>query len=93
MGVYHKIACDECKESIDPGNINDLGIKTWAIASPEHWLGILAVFAMTSRWDGNSVRLVNDTAYDQGYFMYTDVTKEVIEAYNEKYGTDLRYTG
>lgn len=90
MGVYYKAACDELREKIDPGKINDLGVKAGAIAHPEHPFGSIVVFSMLGRWNGCTVRLANDSDDDEGYFDYQDVTKQVVEAYNEKYGTEYK---
>lgn len=30
MGIYYKISCADLRENIDPGSINDLGIKASA---------------------------------------------------------------
>lgn len=91
MGIYYKIACDEVKECIDPGHINDLGIKAGAIAAPDHPFGSVVVFAMVMRWD-HPVRLVNDSGDDPAYFEYTDVTEDVLKEYNERYKTELKFT-
>ena len=45
MGIYYRAACDELRESIDPGDINNLGNKIGAIAHPEHPFGAVLVFA------------------------------------------------
>lgn len=94
MGVYYKIACDEVKESIEPGDINDLGIKLNAISAPDHPFGAVCVFAMARRWACRPCRIVDDCGDDPGYFDYADVTEEVIKAYNEVYrdGEPIRYT-
>jgi hypothetical protein len=92
MGVYYKAACDEAKEQIDPGHINDLGVKAGSIAHPEHPFGPVVIFAMLYRWKA-PVRIANDTADDDGYFVYADVTEEVLKAYNERYKTQLMFTG
>lgn len=88
MGVYYKAACDELREKIDPGKINDLGVKASAIAHPDHPFGSVVVFAMLGRWSGHATRLANDTEDDEGYFGYQDVTKQVVQDYNERYGTE-----
>lgn len=95
MGTYYKMACDDLKESIDPGDINGLGIKEFAIAYPTHPFGPVIVFAMLERWKGHACRLVNDLTDDPGYFDYRNVTREVIEDYNARYpdAKPLRYTG
>lgn len=92
MGVYYKAACDEAKEQIDPGHIDDLGVKANAIAHPDHPFGPVVVFAMLHRWKA-SARIANDSADDDGYFAYADVTEEVLAAYNEQYKTQLKFTG
>jgi hypothetical protein len=93
MGTYYKVACDETKENIDPGSINDLGVKKHAVAAPEHPLGPIVVFALVTRWFGKKCRAVIDVDDDLGYFDYKDITKEVIEAYNKEYHTNLEFTG
>lgn len=93
MGIYYQIACDEKKERIDPGDINNLGIKQGAIAHPKHPFGSVAVFAMLRYWGGSTVRLVNDCGEDPGYFDYKNITREVVEAYNVYYSTTLTFTG
>lgn len=92
MGVYYKIACDEAKECIDPGSINGLGIKARAIAAPDHPFGAVVMFAMLTRWE-HPIRLVDDCTEDPGYFDYKDVTEEVLKEYNERYKTELQFTG
>jgi len=92
MGAYYKAACDEAKEQINPGHIDDLGIKAKSIAHPNHPFGQVVIFAMLHRWKA-SVRIANDTGDDDGYFDYADVTDEVLKAYNEHYKTQLRFTG
>ena len=93
MGIYYAVACDKFKESIDPGAINNLGIKAGSIAHPNHPLGAVIIFAALYRWQGEPIRVVNDLGDDPGYFEYRDVTKEVLKEYNEYYSTDLRFTG
>jgi hypothetical protein len=93
MGVYYKIVCDEKKESIDPGEINDLGIKASSIANPTHPFGPLVIFASLHRWNQLPIRLVNDTGDDDGYFRYDNVTEYIIEEYNKVYDTNLVFTG
>jgi len=93
MGVYYQAACDETKERIDPSNINGLGIKAGPIACPMHPFGAVVIFAMLHRWNSKQVRLVNDTQEDPGYFEYTEVTKDVLSAYNKHYETNLEFTG
>lgn len=94
MGIYYKVACDDLKESICPGNINDLGIKSGAIANPNHPFGAVVIFAMTYRWSRKKVRLITDTGYGEDeYYTYTDVTEQILNEYNEMYGTLLRFTG
>ncbi len=93
MGLYYQLVCDELKERIDPGNINDLGIKASAIAAPEHPLGSVAVFAMLKRWGDKPVRLVNDESDDPAYWEYQNVTKNVLQDYNACYDTNLQFTG
>lgn len=92
MGTYYQVACDEKKERIDPGEINDLGIKSGPIANPKHPFGAVVIFAMLHRWRA-PVRLVNDCAEDAGYFEYANVTEETLKAYNEFYGMSLKFTG
>ena len=85
MGIYYMIACDELKERIDPGHINNLGIKAHAIAHPKHPLGSVVIFALLYRWRGKVIRLANDAGNDAGYDDYKDVTNEVIDEYNTEY--------
>lgn len=92
MGTYYKVCCDEMRESICPGQINDLGIKLGAIVHPSHPFGAVVVFAMATRWEGKQCRIVNDCDDDPGYFDYKEVTKEVLAAYNQYTGTELRFT-
>lgn len=92
MGVYYQVACDESKERIDPGDIDDLGIKAGAIAHPEHPFGPVVMFAMLHRWR-SPIRLVDDTRDDPGYFEYVNVTEVVLLQYNEFYETEFRFTG
>jgi len=93
MGDYYAVACDELKESIDPGAINNLGVKAESVAHPNHPLGAVVIFALLNRWSGKAVRVANDFGYDPGYFKYRDITREVLKEYNEYYKTKLRYTG
>jgi hypothetical protein len=93
MGVYYQVACDEDRERIDPGSINDLGIKVGAIAHPNHPFGSVVVFAMSHRWHGKPTRIVDDLGSDPGYFDYNEVTEEVVKEYNEYYKTSLKFTG
>lgn len=93
MGTYYKAACDELSESIDPGEIDNLGIKANAIANPAHPLGPFIVYAMLNRWHGKKVRIVNDAGDDDGYFRYENVTEDVLEDYNKNYGTSYKFTG
>jgi hypothetical protein len=93
MGVYYKIACDKRKERIDPGEIDNLGNKSGAIAHPDHPFGMVVIFALTTRWARESIRLVDDLAGDPGYYDYEDVTKDILAEYNEIYNTSLIFTG
>jgi len=93
MGIYYAIACDELKERIEPGSINNLGIKQHAIAHPNHPFGSVSVFALVTRWRGKTARIVNDCADDPGYYEYTDVTRQIVDEYNAEYGTTLEFTG
>ena len=93
MGTYYCVACDELKEKIDPGDINNCGVKQGSIGSLDHPIGAVSVFAMCRRWRHKEIRLAYDSADDPGYDEYTDVTKEVLEEYNKEYKTDLTYTG
>lgn len=92
MGTYYQVACDQHKERIDPGDINNKGIKAHAIAHPNHEFGPVVIFAMLRRWNA-PIRLADDTREDEGYFDYKNVTQQVIADYNEVYGTSLEYTG
>ena len=92
MGVYFKVACDEAKECIDPGSINDLGVKAGSIAHPEHPFGPVVVYATLHRWH-SPIRLANDSHDDPGYYDYLDVTEEVLREYNQTYNTHFRFTG
>ena len=60
MGIYYQVACDELKERIDPGSIDNLGIKAGSIAHPKHPFGQVVIFALLTRWFGKSIRLVDD---------------------------------
>jgi hypothetical protein len=95
MGVYYRIVCHSRRECIEPGSINNLGIKLSSITHPSHPIGTLAVFALVDRnWD--AVSLVSDGTdlYDE----YSDVTRELIEAFNAWFKDrpevePLRFTG
>ena len=91
MGVYYKAVCDELQESIDPGRINDGGVKGYAIAHPTHEFGPVVILAMLGRWRRHSVRLVTheNPHADNPYHSYTDVTKQVIAEYNSLYGDSV----
>ncbi len=93
MGIYYVIACDELKEKIEPGSINNLGIKQRAIAHPDHPFGPVSVFALVTRWRDKAARVLNDGGDDPGYFEYTDVTQQIIDEYNSEYRTALKFTG
>ena len=92
MGIYYQVACDDLKERIDPGSIDDLGTKAGAIAHPEHPFGAIVIFALSTRWKGESIRLVDDRGDDAGYFDYEEVTKYVLRDYNEFYNTGYQFT-
>lgn len=92
MGVYYKAVCDELKQNIDPGKINNLGVKRGPIAHPEHPFGQILVFAMLNVWATRQVRIANDESDDEAYFEYEDVTGHVLEMYNKYYGTSLVLT-
>ena len=92
MGTYYQIACDELKERIDPGSINNLGVKAKKIAHSEHQFGSVVVFALLTRWKGKNIRLVDDCGNDPGYFEYKEVTEDVLKEYNEVYGTEYKFT-
>ena len=83
MGNYYKVACDELKENIDPGDIDNLGIKRLSIDWFEHPFGAVVIFAMLTRWAGKDVRLVDDCGEDPGYFEYKNVTRHILEEYNK----------
>lgn len=85
MSVYYKIACDEVREHICPRAINGGGVKAYSIASPLSAFGPVAVYAMWNRWEGKPCRIVNDSGEAIAYDDYTDVTKEVLDEYNECY--------
>ena len=65
MGTYYRAACDAAKQTIDPGYMNDLGMKHSAISHPNHPFGPILSFAMSTRWIGGSVRLVSDNVEDE----------------------------
>lgn len=98
MGTYYKVACDALQENIDPGDVNDGGIKLKAISHPQHAFGPLVVFAMAGRWNGRLCRVVPDNREDAAaaYDDYKDVTEEVITEYNRFHclsgSAVLRYT-
>jgi hypothetical protein len=92
MGVYYQVGCEEAKEVIDPGQIDDLGCKIKAIASPDHPFGSVVIFAMARRWCGKTAEVIAD--YDEKFDVgFTNVTEEVLKEYNEYYQTNLRFTG
>jgi hypothetical protein len=93
MGTYYCVCCDELKEKIDPGDIDDLGVKESSIGHFKHPIGQITIFTLTRRWRNKSIRLANDSGNDDGYFNYEDVTKIVIEEYNNCYKTNIKYTG
>lgn len=93
MGTYYMAACDEAKERIDPGSINDLGVKFGSISHPEHPFGSVVIFAMATRWRGKQARIASDIGSDPGYYDYREVTAEVLAEYNRVHRTDLRFTG
>jgi len=90
MSVYYKIACDEVREHICPGDINDGGMKEYSISSPLSAFGPVAVFAMWNRWEGKPCRIVSDSGEAIAYDDYTDVTKAVLDDYNEYYEKHLK---
>ncbi len=92
MSAYYQIVCDELKERIDPGEINDRGVKEFAIAHPEHPFGQIVVFAMLRRWKGKTVRIVDDRGNDPAYYDYSDVTESVLREYNDRYGSGHKFT-
>lgn len=92
MGVYYQIACDELRERIDPGYIDNLGIKRGAIACHDHPFGPMVIFALLNRWAGKQARLVDDTSDDPGYFLYQNVTAFIIYEYNQQYHTNFKLT-
>jgi hypothetical protein len=92
MGVYYKAACDDLQERIDPGHIENLGIKAGSIARSEHPFGSLVIFAMLYRWRNHGVRIADDLGDDPGYFEYRDITGEVLAEYNKSYGTTFKHT-
>ena len=93
MGIYYMVACDELKERIDPGVINNLGVKEHAIAHPEHPFGAVVVFALLNRWRGKVIRLADDRSDDAGYYDYVCVTESVLAEFNTCYGTSFQFTG
>lgn len=93
MGTYYCIACDELKEKIDPGDIDDCGIKQGSIGHLQHPVGPVSIFALCRRWRNKEIRLACDSSDDPGYNDYTNVTKEILEEYNMEYQTNLTYTG
>jgi len=93
MAIYYQVVCDEAKEGIYPGFINNLGVKSGSIAHPEHPIGNILMFAMLYRWSGSTVRLANDLEEDLGFFEYEDVTEQVLAEYNKSYNTNIKFTG
>jgi len=97
MGAYYKLVCDELRESIDPGAINNCGIKLGSISFPNHPFGSVSIFAMSIVWGIDyKFRLINDERYPEEYFDYKDITKQIIDRYNDCYCTEenkLQYTG
>lgn len=92
MGIYYEAVCDDLKERIDPGNINDLGNKLLSISHPQHPFGQVVVFAMAHRWVGKAARIVDDLGEDYQDLGYKEVTEEVLTDYNKIYGTKLNAT-
>jgi hypothetical protein len=93
MGTYYKVVCDDMKEAISPGLINGLGIKFDAIAHPQHPFGQVVIFAGLRHWFGHSMRVCSDSGDDEiAYDDYSDITEQVLVAYNALYGTNLRFT-
>lgn len=93
MGTYYCVVCDELEEKIDPGSIDNLGIKEGAIGNLKHSIGAVTIFALCGRWRNKKIRLANDSGNDPGYDDYTEITKEILEEYNKSYKTNLIYTG
>jgi hypothetical protein len=87
MGVYYKVVCDELKETISPGRINDLGVKAHAIAYPTHPFGPLVVFTLLTRWTARTCRIISDEQHEDIYYgdEYKDITEKMIGEYNKEY--------
>ncbi len=95
MGVYYKIVCDALKESIDPGELDDCGVKLGSIAYPGHPLGMVTIHALSSRWMNQSCRLANDSGGDdEAYSEYRDVTEVLVTDFNARYHkeTPVKFT-
>jgi hypothetical protein len=88
MGIYCKVACDETRESIDPGLINNSGIKIQHLGRRNHPLGPLVMHVLTWRWQGKSCRVVDDSGDDPAYDAYVDITESMIADYNSSLGPD-----
>jgi hypothetical protein len=93
MGTYYVVACDDLREHIDPGNIDDLGVKAGAISNPQHPFGAVVIFALRTRWFGKTARLVDDCGSDPAFFNYRDATEEVLSEYNTYHKTAYSFTG
>lgn len=84
MGVYHKIVCDYHKETLDPGEIDDLGNKYDAIMHPEHPIGSLMMFTILTRWR-KPIRIVTDDEEEYYSRRYVDVTAEMLKSQRKYY--------
>lgn len=93
MGTYFAVACDELKEKLDPGSVNNGPIKLGGMCMRGNPFGALTLYTMAGgRWYRKACRIVNDSADDPGYFDYTDVTAEAIIEYNDSYEESLEHT-
>lgn len=93
MGIYYVVACDDLHEHINPGSIDDLGIKAHAISNPQHPFGAVVIFALRTRWYGKTARLIDDCGFDPAFSDYGDVTEEVLREYNSYHKTSYSFTG
>lgn len=94
MGTYYHVVCIDLKEKIEPGDINDLGIKGWSYRAFRTPLWSDSNFRDANKMERKSVHLMGDYRDDIDiYNDYINVTKQLIDEYNKYYKTDLVFTG
>ena len=96
MGVDVKAVCKRKLECIDPDRVYAPGRGTYnanidAVDYPEHPFGALVMHALTTRWMGANVMLVDESEdlYQDYYGDIRDVTEDVVLSYNKKHGTQF----